>query len=160
VKVATVCHPVCLLAKYLIELDRVFAKLGTMFEDAVPTPVCFRQPFVTALGLGKGSAPLYLTSEKTESRYAKGRLEVVRAEGISSGGIAFVLRLPHALQQGWQVHKPQMAMEMESPAFIGLHGCKIARDLAKYRVLPSSYILLEISRWKTMVELTGSRIVC
>ena len=46
VKVATVCHPVCLLVKYLIELDRVFAKLGTVFEDAVPTPVCFRQPTV------------------------------------------------------------------------------------------------------------------
>jgi hypothetical protein len=32
-----------------------------VFEDAVPTPVCFRQPFVTALGLvslGKVLAPL------------------------------------------------------------------------------------------------------
>ena len=73
VKVATVCYPVCLLVKYLVELDRVFAELGTVFEDAVPMPVCFRQPFVTALGLvslEKGSAPLYLTSEKTESIYS------------------------------------------------------------------------------------------
>jgi hypothetical protein len=36
-----------------------------------------------------------------------------------------------------------MAMEMESSAVIGLHGCKIARDLAKYRILPRLYILLE-----------------
>ena len=50
-KVATVCYPVCLLIKYLVQLDRVFAKLGTVFEDAVPTPVCFRQLFVATLGL-------------------------------------------------------------------------------------------------------------
>jgi hypothetical protein len=70
VKVATVCYPVCLLIKYLVQLDRVFAKLGTVFEDAVPTPVCFRQLFVATLGLvslGKVSALLHLTSKKTES---------------------------------------------------------------------------------------------
>ena len=39
VKVATVCYPVCLVG-YLVELDRVFATLVTVFEDAVPTPVC------------------------------------------------------------------------------------------------------------------------
>ena len=41
VKVATVCYPVCLLVKYLVQLDNVFEP-GTVFEDAIPTPVCFR----------------------------------------------------------------------------------------------------------------------
>jgi hypothetical protein len=60
--------PPCL--KYLVELDRAFAKLGTVFKDTVPTPVCFRQLFAATLGLvshGKVSALLHLTSEKTES---------------------------------------------------------------------------------------------
>jgi hypothetical protein len=37
--------------------------------------------------------------------------------------------------------------------------CKIARDLAKYRILPGSHTSRknrEISRWKKMAELTGS----
>jgi hypothetical protein len=69
VKVAAVCYPVCLLVKYFIKPDSVF-ELRTVFEDAIPTPVCFRQLFVATLGLvslGKVSALLHLASEKTES---------------------------------------------------------------------------------------------
>ena len=69
VKVAAICYPVCLLVKYFVKPVSVF-ELRTVFEDAIPTPVCFCQLLVATLGLvslGKVSALLHLTSEKTES---------------------------------------------------------------------------------------------
>ena len=65
---AAVCYPVCLLVKYFVKPDSVF-ELRTVFKDAIPTPVCFRQLFVATLGLvslGKVSALLHLTFKKTE----------------------------------------------------------------------------------------------